>query len=539
MIKDLLRGQSYISYWSHLRGALHLSAGALQQLKKGSQEYAFLAPPQCPDELGRLGPYRVLEVLGAGGMGVVFRAEDPQLMRPVALKAMLPAMAERGDARQRFLREARAAAGISHDHIITVYQVGEDGGVPYLAMQYLNGETLDKHLDHEGSLSVAEVIRIGREIALGLSAAHQRYLIHRDIKPANIWLERQLEALPSAWFGGRVKLLDFGLARAVGEEGQLTQLGGIVGTPAYMAPEQAQGKGVDARADLFSLGCVLYRMATGKAPFSGADVVSTLMAVATHDPPPPHELNGRFPKAVSQLIMKLLAKEVANRPASATEVAEALNRLARELAEQPTTPGASAGPPRERPSGPRPSPAEGDPSAQQLSERRRLIQQETLARRLHEFDRQMREERWSDAAGTLDRLRLIAPADTRSSDCQARLAQGLRSLLFAKPEELPTRQLYLQERTPELRDDDERAGRALGRRILWGVVLVCIVLFPLLLLLPTLIRTLNRMAPARRFCDLGPLPLRALLLDERELARRYRPGGPNGPYDEGFSQLRM
>ena len=154
-------------------------------------------------------------------MGVVFRAEDPQLLRPVALKAMLPALAVSESARQRFVREAQAAAAIRHDHIVSVYQVGEDRGVPYLAMEFLEGEPIDKRLHRQRKPLTAEVIRVGREIALGLAAAHKRGLVHRDIKPANIWLEAET---------GRVKILDFGRARAATEGGKLTQLGAIVGT---------------------------------------------------------------------------------------------------------------------------------------------------------------------------------------------------------------------------------------------------------------------------------------------------------------------
>ncbi len=308
-------------------GQEHTEAARPSELERS--RYAFLAPPQAPDELGRLGPYRVLAVLGAGGMGVVFRAEDPQLQRPVALKAMLPALADSASARQRFLREARAAAALKHDHIVGVYQVSEDGGVPYLAMEFLNGEPLDERLQREGKLPLAEVLRIGREIALGLAAAHERGLIHRDIKPANIWLEAGEPGASAT--GGRVKILDFGLARATGVESQLTQQGVIIGTPAYMAPEQAQGKEVDPRCDLFSLGCVLYRMATGAPPFRGSDMISTLLAVATEMPRPPHALEAGLPPALSQLIMNLLAKEAARRPASARAVAETLEHLAADL----------------------------------------------------------------------------------------------------------------------------------------------------------------------------------------------------------------
>ncbi len=167
---------------------------------------------------------------------------------------------------------------------------------------------------------MAEVLRIGREMTQGLAAAHKRALIHRDIKPANVWLEAETD---------RVKILDFGLVRAAGDQGQLTQEGAIVGTPAYMAPEQARGRGVDQRCDLFSLGCVLYQMATGEQPFPGTDVVSTLLAVSTRTPPPPSRVQAAQPPALSDLIMDLLAKDPADRPSSAQVVAEALEQIAR------------------------------------------------------------------------------------------------------------------------------------------------------------------------------------------------------------------
>jgi WD40 repeat protein/serine/threonine protein kinase len=298
--------------------------------------FDFLAPAQAPDEIGRLGPYRVLKVLGVGGMGVVFKAEDPGLQRPVALKAMLPGLASSGAAKQRFLREARAAAALKHDHIVTIHQVGEDRGAPFLAMEFLEGEPLDKRLDHEGKPPLAEVLRIGREIADGLHAAHERGLTHRDIKPANVWLEGKR---------ARVKILDFGLARGSADDAQLTQQGAIVGTPAYMAPEQAQGKSIGPRCDLFSLGCVLYRMATGEPPFRGNDTISTLLAVATENPRPPQELEPALPPALSKLIMSLLAKEPDDRPASAQVVAETLDRIARKPG-SPSAPTRTAPPPK-------------------------------------------------------------------------------------------------------------------------------------------------------------------------------------------------
>jgi hypothetical protein len=287
----------------------------------------FLDPAQGPDELGRLYDHRILSILGFGGMGVVFKAEDLRLHRPVAIKAMLPALAASSANRQRFLREAQtavAAALSNPDHIIAIYQVGENNGIPFLVMPLLRGESLNDRLQRDTRLPVADVLMIARETATGLAAAHERGLIHRDIKPANLWLE-PLPGEPEGSFARyRVKILDFGLARAAADNAQLTQTGTILGTPAFMAPEQASGKPVDGRCDLFSLGCVLYRASTGELPFKGTDAISTLMAVAMEQPPPPARLNPEVPPALSGLVMRLLAKNPADRPASARELVRAL-----------------------------------------------------------------------------------------------------------------------------------------------------------------------------------------------------------------------
>jgi len=304
------------------------------QLPDETQEcYTFLAPPQEADEIGRLGGYRVLKVLGSGGMGMVFRAEDPQLGRCVALKVMLPSIAAHGTARQGFLREARAAAAVKHDHIVTIYQVGEDRGVPFLTMEFLEGESLDERLNRLSRLSQDQTLRIGREIAAGLAAAHQRGLIHRDIKPANVWLEGET---------GRVKIFDFGLARSSSKDSQLTQQGTIVGTPGFMAPEQASGQAFDARCDLFSLGCVLYQICTGAAPFLGQTAIATLMAVAMDQPVPPRQLNPEVTPELNDLIVRLLAKKPDQRPASAREVVDQLKAIERTLAAPPPV-GAQSG----------------------------------------------------------------------------------------------------------------------------------------------------------------------------------------------------
>jgi serine/threonine protein kinase len=320
-------------------------------------DYPFLAAPQAADELGRLGSYRILKVLGTGAMGVVFQAEDLHLRRPVALKVMRPTLANSTEFHRRFLREARLAAAIDHEHIVTVYQVGEDRGVPFLAMQLLRGSTLEERLERVGGrLPLPEVLRVGREIAEGLAAAHGRGLIHRDIKPANIWLEEGR---------GRVRILDFGLARGSEPDAQFTQAGAVIGTPAYMAPEQATGKVVDARCDLFSLGAVLYQAATGKAPFGDRDTLAILSALATRAPVPPHRMVPSLPRMFSGLVMRLLAKEPAERPQSAREVVEAIEALERgetewEFEAGPTEPTASASTParektRRKPDGGRPN----------------------------------------------------------------------------------------------------------------------------------------------------------------------------------------
>ncbi len=283
--------------------------------------YPFLAPAQAADELGRLAGYRVLSVLGQGGMGVVFLAEDLQLHRRVALKTILPHVAVRADARERFLREARAAARIEHEHLVPIFQVGEVNGVPFMAMPLLRGEPLATLLARhspERRLDLPAALRIVRESARGLRAAHEQGLIHRDVKPANLWLETP---------AGRVKILDFGLARLEGDSADLTGSGTVLGTPAYMAPEQARGEAVDQRVDLFSLGCVLYELLTSRKPFRGETAMSIMMSVGNDMPAAPATLVAGLPPRLSTLTMRLLAKTPAERPASAAEVLDELDAI--------------------------------------------------------------------------------------------------------------------------------------------------------------------------------------------------------------------
>jgi serine/threonine protein kinase len=278
----------------------------------------IFTPSTDPGVVGTLGPYQVLKQLGKGGMGAVYLALDTRLDRKVALKVMLPEYARDTEARERFLREARAAAKVTHDHVVTVHEADERDGVPYIAMQLLQGYPLDEYLKTKGAPGLHHIIRIAHETALGLAAAHARGLVHRDIKPANLWLEAP---------NGRVKLLDFGLAKPLAPTDELTKSGEVVGTPAYMSPEQARGQKVDHRTDLFSLGAVLYRLCTGRLPFDGPSTMDVIIALGTADPLPVRQINPKVPESLAALIHRLLAKDPDRRPQTAAEVARHLSAI--------------------------------------------------------------------------------------------------------------------------------------------------------------------------------------------------------------------
>ncbi len=281
-------------------------------------QFSFLSPPQAPDEIGRLGEYRVLQLLGEGSMGLVFLAEETQIKRKVALKVMKSELAIYAEHRARFLREARTAASVEHEYIIPIFCVDEDHGIPFITMPLLKGESLDSRLKRLTLLPFPEVLRIGSQIAEGLAVAHDAGLIHRDVKPGNIWLEAPHD---------RVKILDFGLARSLESNEELTRTGALMGTPAYMSPEQASGERVDYRADLFALGIVLYQMSTGVRPFSGNSAVAVLMAVTNSQPPSPKLRNPSLPKPFADLVMQLLDKDRERRPRSGHEVAARLQQM--------------------------------------------------------------------------------------------------------------------------------------------------------------------------------------------------------------------
>ena len=283
--------------------------GTVPQLRAPVPEPAPAWPPT------RLGGYRVVRELGHGGMGYVFEAEDETLGRRVAVKVLTPDLAERPDAAARFLREARAAAAVDHDNVVPVLHVGDEAGTPYMVMPLLQGESLADRLKRGSKLPVAQVVRVGRDVAAGLGAAHLKGLVHRDLKPANVWLDAGT---------GRARVLDFGLARQGDGADALTQAGALLGTPAYMSPEQLDGQPASARSDLFALGAVLYECATGARAFNGPTITAILKAVSDHHPPAPADVNPDVPATLSALIVRLLAKNPAGRPASAADVLAAL-----------------------------------------------------------------------------------------------------------------------------------------------------------------------------------------------------------------------
>jgi serine/threonine-protein kinase len=277
---------------------------------------SFLDPPEDPTHLGRLGAFAITAVLGRGGMGIVLKAVDAALNRPVAIKVLAPHFASSGAARRRFAREAQAAAAVVHEHVVAIHSVDTWKGLPYLVMSYVDGRSLQERIDSDGPLDVKAILRIGMQAAAGLAAAHAQGLVHRDVKPANILLENGVE---------RVRLTDFGLARAV-DDASLTQSGVVAGTPQYMAPEQARGDAIDHRADLFSLGSTLYAMCTGHAPFRANSAMGVLRRVCDDRPRPIRDTNPDIPTWLAGVIARLHAKEAADRFQTAGEVAELLER---------------------------------------------------------------------------------------------------------------------------------------------------------------------------------------------------------------------
>ena len=286
-----------------------------------SEIIKFLEPSTQSESMGRLGHYEVREVIGYGATGVVLGAVDTRLDRPVAIKLLASQLAIDSVARKRFMREARIAASLKHDHIVTIHDIDSSGRLPFMVMEMINGESLFELMERQGPLDVADIVQISNQISCGLAHAHGQGIIHRDIKPSNILLET---------LNRRVKISDFGLARA-SSDSSLTRTGLCAGTPLFMSPEQARGENVDARSDLFSLGCTMYAMCTGVSPFQGDSTFVVMRHVCEKKARPISELNKNIPDWLSVVIDALLEKDPANRIKSAERLETILRKCQNRL----------------------------------------------------------------------------------------------------------------------------------------------------------------------------------------------------------------
>ncbi|HKQ62384.1 MAG TPA: serine/threonine-protein kinase, partial [Candidatus Polarisedimenticolaceae bacterium] len=257
-----------------------------------------------------LGPYVLEREIGRGGMGLVYAATDPRLGRRVAIKTLLPELAVDPTARQRFLREARAAGAISHPHVTQIYDIGEHEGRVYFAMEYLDGRSLHELLREDGPLAPERAVELLRQAAWGLKAAAERGIIHRDVKPSNLFLTRQ----------GALKITDFGLAKETLASTGLTQQGELIGTPDYISPERANGAAQDVRSDIYSLGVTFYELLAGRLPFSAASPLTVVLHHLRSPVPPLREARPAVPPPLAALIQRMLAKAPAARPQSYDEL---------------------------------------------------------------------------------------------------------------------------------------------------------------------------------------------------------------------------
>jgi predicted Ser/Thr protein kinase len=271
----------------------------------------------------RLGRFRIASVLGQGAMGVVYLADDPEIGRPVALKTVRPGASEVEAAREleaRFLKEARLAGRLQHPNIVTIYDVGRDGDVCFIAMEYVEGRPLSRYMGVSPELPLPAKIGIVRQVAEALAHAHERGVLHRDVKPGNILVARN----------GRVKVTDFGIGKFTAGGGtELTRSGTMLGSPAYMSPEQIRGDPVDGRSDLFSLGVVLYELLTGVRPFPGESITTLVYQILHTEPRDPLEVRSGLPPSTRDVMARLLAKQPDKRPGNAREFIAELRRIAR------------------------------------------------------------------------------------------------------------------------------------------------------------------------------------------------------------------
>lgn len=278
---------------------------------------AKIRPATHPELLGRIGRYEIEQLVGAGGMGLVFRGHDTELHRVVAVKTIASSLAPHGAVRQRFLAEARAVASLAHPHIVSVHDIVHEDPVPAIVMQYVAGPSLGEHIAQNGALHWRSALQLGTQLCDALETAHRSGLIHRDIKPGNVLLEANAT---------RALLTDFGLVRVLDQQ-TVTRSGTLAGTPEFMSPEQAWGQKLDPRSDLFSLGSVLYVMLTGTSPFAAGETMATLNRLCNEPHRPLRELAPETPRQVIQLVDRLLAKQTRRRYSSAAEVRERMHDL--------------------------------------------------------------------------------------------------------------------------------------------------------------------------------------------------------------------
>ena len=260
--------------------------------------------------------YQIIAKLGEGGMGSVFKARDLELDEVVALKMIRPELLTNPDIVKRFKRELQLARGINHDNVIRIHDLGEIDGIKYISMKYVEGETLDLFLRRLGRLSMDQVLAIARQICQALRAAHAQGIVHRDLKAQNVMIDGR----------GRAVVIDFGIARSL-ESASTTRTGILLGTPDYISPEQIYGGEATPRTDIYSLGVLLYQMATGSLPFRGETPVVKLQQHLSAEPAPPSRSNPALPRALDKLILKCLSKKPEKRYASIDDILRELERI--------------------------------------------------------------------------------------------------------------------------------------------------------------------------------------------------------------------
>ena len=276
--------------------------------------------------MDRLGRYQIREIIGEGAMACVYKAYDPEINRPLAIKLLKAQLRLDGEYHGRFLREAKGAGVLSHPNIVTVFDVGEDQGHPYIAMELVEGQTLAEALKANQPMSTKDIVEIAIQLTRALDYAHKKGIVHRDVKPGNIMRLNDANT---------IKVADFGICRIDGTEGDATrtQIGNVLGTPHYMSPEQVVGEKVDSRSDLFSAGVVLYQLLTGHLPFEGDTLISVAYKITKTDPPSLDKVRGDLPLSLRRIVERALKKQPDKRFQSGEEFAKALIGVAREIAE--------------------------------------------------------------------------------------------------------------------------------------------------------------------------------------------------------------